>query len=138
MARFSAAVARKVRRSREPEISSEQASASPPELVAPDAVGEAVAAVVVAVPGAPEEPRQAARVGVAVEAVVGAAVPGAAGEPPQAARAGAAAVGAVGAVAVAARAAAGVLPLEAPDVREVRRRVPSAGASWVLRRPPAP
>jgi hypothetical protein len=101
MARFSAAVARKARRSREPEISSEQASASPPELVAPDAVGEAVAAVV-AVPGAPEEPRQAARVGVA------------------------------------ARAAAGVLPLEAPDVREVRRRVPSAGASWVLRRPPAP
>jgi hypothetical protein len=135
MARFSAAVARKVRRSREPEISSEQASASPPEPVAPDAVGEAVAAVVVAVPGAPEEPRQAARVGVAVEAVVGAAVPGAAGEPPQAARAGAAAVAVA---AVAARAAAGVLPLEAPDVREVRRRVPSAGASWVLRRPPAP
>jgi hypothetical protein len=134
MARFSAAVARKVRRSREPEISSEQASASPPELVAPDAVGEAVAAVV-AVPGAPEEPRQAARVGVAVGAVVGAAVPGAAGEPPQAARAGAAAVAVA---AVAARAAAGVLPLEAPDVREVRRRVPSAGASWVLRRPPAP
>jgi hypothetical protein len=103
--------------------------------VAPDAVGVAVAAVVVAVPGAPEEPRQAARVGVAVEAVVGAAVPGAAGEPPQAARAGAAAVAVA---AVAARAAAGVLPLEAPDVREVRRRVPSAGASWVLRRPPAP
>jgi hypothetical protein len=99
---------------------------SPPEPVAPDAVEEAVAAV----PGAAEEPRQAARVGVAV---VGAAVPGAAGEPRQAARAGAAAVGAV-----AARDAAGVLPLEAPDVREVQRRVPSAGASWVLRRPPAP
>jgi hypothetical protein len=100
---------------------------SPPEPVAPDAVEEAVAAV----PGAAEEPRQAAR----AEAVVGAAVPGAAGEPRQAARAGAAAVGAA---AVAAGDAAGVLPLEAPDVREVQRRVPSAGASWVLRRPPAP
>jgi hypothetical protein len=84
-----------------------------------------------AVPGAAGEPRQAARAGAAAVAV---AVPGAAGEPRQAARAGTAAV----AVAVAARDAAGVLPLEAPDVREVPRRVPSAGASWVLRRPPAP
>jgi hypothetical protein len=108
----------------EPEIWSEQASVSPPEPVAPDAVGEA-AAVVAVVPDAAQEQRQAAPVaGVAAEV---AAWAGAAAQQREAAEAEVRIGGAAEAEEVV-----------VPDARAQPRAALPSAAAWACRRGQAP